>query len=183
MSDQPRRPSGEPYDWYVRARELRSQGSHDAAAELLTHLLDDQAESAHARELLAQAYFDARRWELALEQFLLLAEQAPDDDYARYGAGMTLWRLWRFTDAVEHLELAAVMRPDSRAYEVALRQVRATLKAREEAGYPLDGPLDVRPQEPPDSPYRLLLPESLRGTTDETGTEGEGPTLTPRDDT
>ncbi len=157
MSETPRRPAGEPYDWYVRARELRSQGSHDAAAEVLAHLLEAEPDSAHARELLAQAYFDARRWEAALEQFLLLAEQQPHDDYAKYGAGMALWRLWRFTDAVEQLAMASVMRPESRAYEVALRQVRATIKAREEAGYPLDGPINVAPQQ--SSIAGLVLPE------------------------
>jgi len=167
MSDAPKRPAGEPYDWYVRAVELRSQGSHDAASEVLIHLLSEQPDSAHARELLAQAYFDARRWELALEQFTYLSEQQPDDDYAHYGAGMALWRLWRFTDAVEQLAMAAVMRPDSRAYDVALRQVRATLKARAEAGYPLNGPLAVTPKQ--SSIAGLLLPDS-------------GPHLSPRVD-
>jgi predicted Zn-dependent protease len=167
MSETPKRPAGEPYDWYVRARELRAQNSHEAAAEVLQHLLDEEPDKAHVRELLAQAYFDARRWELALEQFLALAQQQPDDDYARYGAGMALWRLWRFTDAVDQLAMAAVMRPESRAYDVALRQVRATIAARKEAGYPLDGPLTVTPQQ--SSVAGLVLPEG-------------GPDLTPRED-
>jgi predicted Zn-dependent protease len=168
MSDTPGRPAGEPYDWYVRARQLRAQGSHDAAAELLQHLLNDEPDSATAREMLAQSYFDSRRWDFALAQFLELADRWPDDDYARYGAGMSLWRLWRFTEAVDQLAMAAVMRPDSRAYDVALRQVRATLKAREEAGYRLDGPLNLAPQQ--SSIAGLVLPEG-------------GPDLTPRGDT
>jgi hypothetical protein len=117
--------------------------------------------------MLAQSYFDARRWDFALAQFLELADRWPDDDYARYGAGMSLWRLWRFTEAVEQLAMAEVMRPHSRAYEVALRQVRATLKARAEAGYPLDGPLNVIPQQ--SSIAGLVLPEGA-------------PDLSPRDD-
>ena len=167
MPDIPTRPAGEPYDWYVRSQELRAAGSHDAAAEILRHLLDEEPDSAHARELLAQAFFDSRRWEAALEQFELLAKQQPDDDYARYGAGMSLWRLWRFTEAVEQLSMAAVMRPDSKAYSVALRQVKATLRAREEAGYPLNGPINVQPQQ--SSIAGLVLPEG-------------GPDLTPRQD-
>lgn len=134
---------------------------------MLSHLIAEQPDSTHARELLAQAFFDAKRWDAALEQFAALAEDRPDDDYARYGMGMTLWRLWRFTEAVEQLQLAAVMRPESKAYDVALRQVRATLKARAEAGYPLDGPLNVAPRQ--SSIAGLVLPEG-------------GPDLTPRED-
>ena len=47
---------------------------------------------------------------------------------------MSLWRLRQFPTAADHLAMAAVMRPDRPEYANALRQVRATLAAREDAG-------------------------------------------------
>lgn len=127
-------PAGEAYDWYRRGSALLDQGNAAAAAELLSWAVVAEPEAASVRETYARALFDARRFADAEQQFRSLVYLVPDDDYARFGLGLALWRLRRFPEAAEQLAMATVMRPDRTEYSAALRQVRATLAAREEAG-------------------------------------------------
>ena len=60
-----------------------------------------------------------------------LIEASPSDDYAHFGLGLSLARAGEHREAAQYLALAAAMRPDRKPYTDALRQVRATLKARE----------------------------------------------------
>ena len=53
------------------------------------------------RETWARALFDARRYEEAAREFRVLVDLAPDDDYARFGLGLALWRLRQFPEAAE----------------------------------------------------------------------------------
>ena len=129
----PGRPAGEVYDWYRRGMRLLEGGHAGAAAELLSHARDRVPESASVREALARALFDSGRHAEAAAAFGELVETNPGDDYARFGLGLSLVRLDRFTDAVEQLALAVAMRPDRAEYTSALRQARATLRARAEA--------------------------------------------------
>jgi tetratricopeptide (TPR) repeat protein len=136
---EPLPPAGEPYDWFRRGSALLDSGNAAAAAELLSWAAREEPQAHSIRESLARALFDARRFDDAAREFGLLVEQAPDDDYAQFGLGMSLWRLRRFRRAADHLAMASVMRPERSEYAAALRQVRATLAAREEAGLPPDG--------------------------------------------
>lgn len=142
----PGTPAGEPYDWFVRAQGLIATGDVDAAASLLRHAVAAEPTAASIRELLARALFDAKRFEDAIVEFTALVDLAPDDDYARFGLGMALWRRQEFTAAADQLAMAVAMRPDMKAYVDALTQVRATQRARAEAGLPADGPLPPRTQ-------------------------------------
>ena len=126
-------PSGGVYDWYRRGLELLGSGNADAAAQLLSRAHAAEPGSGQVLEALARALFDARRYPEAQAAFTQLAEARPDDDYARFGLGLTLSRRGDFEAAVQHLSLAATMRPDRRPYAEALRHVRATLDARERA--------------------------------------------------
>lgn len=141
MSDAvpPGPPAGEAYDWYRRGSALLESGDAAAAAELLGWAAREEPQAASVREYLARALFDARRYDDAAREFEALVDLAPDDDYAQFGLGLALWRLRRFRRAADHLAMAAVMRPDRPEYAAALRQVRATLAAREEAGLAPDG--------------------------------------------
>jgi Flp pilus assembly protein TadD len=130
----PDRPAGEAYDWFRRGSALLASGNPEAAAELLTWAAAEEPTAHSIREALARALFDARRFDAAAREFGVLVELAPDDDYAQFGLGMSLWRLRRFPTAADHLAMAAVMRPDRPEYGNALRQVRATIAAREDAG-------------------------------------------------
>jgi Flp pilus assembly protein TadD len=63
----------------------------------------------------------------------VLADANPDDDYAQFGWGLAAARLGDYELAVEHLALAASMRPDVRYYTQALRGARATVRSRSAA--------------------------------------------------
>ena len=100
-----------------------------------------EPEKASIREALGIAYFRLRRYKEAEAEFRAVLDISPVNDYAHYGLGLSLWRLQRFPAARDHLAMASVMRPQRADYAQALAQVRATLKAREEAGLPLEGPV------------------------------------------
>lgn len=136
--DRPGPPAGDAYDWYRRGTALLESGDPAAAAELLAWVVLEEPAAASVRESLARALFDARRYDDAVREFEVLVELVPDDDYAQFGLGLSLWRLGRFRRAADHLAMASVMRPDRAEYAAALRQVRATLAAREEAGLASD---------------------------------------------
>lgn len=131
------------YDWFRRADELLASGDASASLVLIDRVLEEDPDSQSAREIRARALFDAGRYAEAAEAFAACLEAAPADDYAHYGAGLSLWRLQEFPQARDHLAMAAVMRPDRSEYAQALGQVKATIRARREAGLPLAGPVDV----------------------------------------
>ena len=136
-------PEGTAYEWYRRAIDLLERGDASASLVLLDRVLTEDPDSVSAREARARALFDARRFDEAADAFDSLVQVNPSDDFAHYGLGMALWRLQRFRHAEDHLAMASVMRPDRDDYRTALDQVRATLRARRQAGLPLEGPLDA----------------------------------------
>ena len=128
-------PAGEVYDWFVRGLDLLESGNAEAAASLLAHARAAEPTSASILEALARATFDAGRYDEAHLLFGELAESTPDNDYARFGLGLTRMRVGDVPGAVEQLAMAATMRPGRADYQQALREARATLQAREEAGW------------------------------------------------
>ncbi|MCA1822892.1 MAG: tetratricopeptide repeat protein [Frankia sp.] len=123
-------PSGEVYDWYVRGVELLEQGNVHAAVELLAHASKAEPQSRSVREALARAQFDAGQYVEARASFEWIIEINPADDYAQFGLGLAAARTGDLEKAVQHLALAAAMRPDITHYTTALRGARATLHAR-----------------------------------------------------
>jgi len=124
------------YDLYQRGLDLLSRGSAAAAAQLLARANTAEPGSRSVLEALARAQFDAHRYGDAADSFRQIVDASPADDYARFGLGLALARTGNPRGAAEHLALAAAMRPDLRHYADALRGVRATLRARREAGLP-----------------------------------------------
>jgi tetratricopeptide (TPR) repeat protein len=122
------------YALYRRGLDLLGRGSAAAAALLLERAAAAEPRSPSVLEALARAQFDARRYADAAGSFRQIVEASPSDDYAQFGLGLALARAGNPAAAAEHLALAAAMRPDLRHYTDALRQVRATLRARGEAG-------------------------------------------------
>ncbi|WP_322762614.1 tetratricopeptide repeat protein [Frankia sp. Cr2] len=120
-------PGGEVYDWYTRGVALLDRGNANAAVQLLAHAVAAEPGSRSVREALARAQFDAGQYGAARESFAWIVENDPADDYAQFGLGMAARRTGDLRAAVEHLALAAAMRPDLRHYGQALRGARAAL--------------------------------------------------------
>ena len=124
-------PGQDVHAWYKRGLELLGKGSAAAAAQLLQRAADAEPASRSVREALARAQFNTGRYREAADNFRVNAEASPSDDYAHFGLGLSLARVGDHRNAAQYLALAAAMRPDRKPYTDALRQVRATLKARE----------------------------------------------------
>ncbi len=122
-------PRGEVYDWYVRGADLLESGNPAAAVQLLTHAASAEPESRSVREALARAQFDAGQYLQARESFAWIVSVNPADDYAQFGLGLAETKVGDLQAAVEHLALAAAMRPDLSHYAMALRGARAALTA------------------------------------------------------
>jgi predicted Zn-dependent protease len=137
-----RRPAGEVYDWFVRGLRLLEGGNADAAASVLAHAHEAEPDSASILEALARATFDAGRYREAQALFAELVETTPDNDYARFGLGLTRMRVGDVSGAVEQLALATAMRPARADYQQALRAARATLRARRDLADPSATPPD-----------------------------------------
>jgi len=123
-------PAGDVYDWFQRGVKLLQEGSPAAAAALLERAAHAEPESRSIREALARAQFNSRRYAEAAESFRRIVAANPAEDYAYFGLGMALWRTGDMEAAQESLAIAVAMRPDLKHYASALRQVRATLRAR-----------------------------------------------------
>ncbi len=123
-------PSGDVYDWYVRGRDLLSSGDAAAAVQLLSRTVEAEPHARSAREMLARAQFDARQYPDARESFAYLVERDPADHYAHFGLGLSARKLGDLSVAVEHLALAAAMRPDLSRYVRELHAARAAAARR-----------------------------------------------------
>lgn len=121
----PAAPAGDVYDWYVRGRDLLTSGDAAAAVQLLTHTVAAEPEARSAREMLARAQYDARQYPDAVTNFTHLVESDPADHYAHFGLGLAARKVGDFATAVEHLALAAAMRPDLTRYARELQAARA----------------------------------------------------------
>jgi tetratricopeptide (TPR) repeat protein len=110
--------------------DLLASGDANAAVQLLTHTSGSEPESRMVREALARAQFDAGMYPEAKVSFEKIVAVNPADDYAQFGLGLAAARVDDLDTAIEHLALAAAMRPDVAHYATALRGARATKAAR-----------------------------------------------------
>jgi tetratricopeptide (TPR) repeat protein len=122
-------PRGDAYDWYQRGLELLDNGDAAAAVQVLTHAAASEPESRMAREALARAQFDMGMYDEARENFSWIISVHPAADNPPCGLGLADTKLGDLAAAVEHLSLAAAMRPDIAYYSTALRGARAALTA------------------------------------------------------
>ncbi|HVE90946.1 MAG TPA: tetratricopeptide repeat protein [Actinomycetota bacterium] len=110
------------YEWFQQGMALLRSGDSHAAATVLERAVAAEPDKTSVREALARAYYGAERFDDALEQFLTVLEMSPVNDYAIFGTGLCLGRLGRLDEAVGHLKMAAVMRPDNDDYVSAVRR-------------------------------------------------------------
>ena len=115
------------YDWYQRGLELLGRGDNHAAATLFERAAAEESGKSSIHEALARAYFGSKRFDDALQQFGVVLDLSPANDYAHFGAGLCLARLGRFREAIGHLKMANVMRPGNDDYEKALARCEASV--------------------------------------------------------
>jgi Flp pilus assembly protein TadD len=117
-----------PYDWYMRGLRLLQTGSAAAAEQLLTRAAEAEPDSRSVLEALGRAQFEARQYARARTTFRRIIDADPTDDYGQFALGLSAARLGDLRTAVEHLALAAAMRPDLPHYGRELRMARARLE-------------------------------------------------------
>ena len=78
--------------WYRRGMDLLGRGSPAAAAQVLQRASAAEPGSRSVREALARAQFDAGRYAEAADNFRVIVEASPSDDYANFGLGLALAR-------------------------------------------------------------------------------------------
>ena len=72
--------------------ELLGRGSPAAAAQVLQRASMAEPASRSVREALARAQFDAGQYAEAADNFRMIVEASPSDDYAHFGLGLALAR-------------------------------------------------------------------------------------------
>ncbi|MBX5447954.1 MAG: tetratricopeptide repeat protein [Acidothermus cellulolyticus] len=117
------------YDWYTRGLRLLESGSAAAAEQVLHRAAQAAPGSRSILEALGRAQFQSRRYRAARESFERIVDANPTDDYAQFGMGLAAARAGDLLTAVEHLALAAAMRPDIAHYRQELHRARARLEA------------------------------------------------------
>jgi len=115
------------YDWYTRGLELLKARSAAAAAQLLARAAEAEPGSRSILEALGRAQFESRRYAAARDTFAKIIAVNPADDYAHFALGLSAARTGDLRVAIEHLALAAAMRPDLAHYGRELRMARARL--------------------------------------------------------
>ncbi|HZZ55523.1 MAG TPA: tetratricopeptide repeat protein, partial [Trebonia sp.] len=78
--------------WYTTGMELLGKGSPAAAAQVLQRAAAAEPQSRSVREALARAQFDTGRYAEAADNFRVIVEASPSDDYAHFGLGLALAR-------------------------------------------------------------------------------------------
>jgi Flp pilus assembly protein TadD len=101
------------------SRLLASDNAH-AAAIRLEHARDLEPAKGSVREALARAYYRTGRFEQAEQEFNVVLDLDPVNDYAHFGIGLCRLKAGDHTAARGHLRQATVMRPDNEDYRVAL---------------------------------------------------------------
>ena len=112
MTFQPPTRSAHPADAYHRAWELLEERDPRGAIAQLDPAIEAEPESTSLRTLRAWAYFQSAQLRRAEEELSTLVDECPTDLWARYALGRVLERQSKFTDALPHMRLAAVMSGD-----------------------------------------------------------------------
>jgi tetratricopeptide (TPR) repeat protein len=115
----------EVYDLFQRGSELLERGDFAAAAIPLKRARELEPDKASIREALGRALFHSQRYREAAEEFRVLADARPTDDYAHFCLGRALQQLGRHREACRPLAIAACLRPDRSEYRTYRDRARA----------------------------------------------------------
>jgi predicted Zn-dependent protease len=112
MTFQPPTRTAHPADAYHRAWELLEERNPRSAIALLDPAIEAEPDATGLRTLRAWAYFQSAQLRNAEAELSTLVDECPTDLWARYALGRVLERQSKFTDALPHMRLAAVMSGD-----------------------------------------------------------------------
>lgn len=101
-----------PAEVYRRAWALLEDRSPKQAIEILDPAIESEPASTSLRTLRAWAYFQSAQLGKAESELTVLVEECPSDVWARFALGRVLERQSRYSDALPHMRLAAVMSGD-----------------------------------------------------------------------
>jgi Flp pilus assembly protein TadD len=107
----------EAYELFQEGQAQLRRGKAAQATVLLEQAREREPDKASIREALGIAYFRAGRTEEAEEEFRVLLELSPVNDYAHYALGRCLEKLGRRAEANTHYKLAVSLRPGSKRYQ------------------------------------------------------------------
>lgn len=114
----------DPVDAYHLAWQLLQEREPRRAIALLDPAIDAEPESTSLRTLRAWAYFQSAQLQRAEADLACLVEECPTDVWARFALGRVLERQSKYTEALPHLRLAAVMSGDAEHEAGVLRVER-----------------------------------------------------------
>lgn len=106
------------YSLYSRGMWLLESGDYAQATVPLRKAARMAPGKTSIREALGRAYFRARRYEEAAEEFEAVVERYPVNDFAHFCLGRALELTGRKDRARRHLAIAANLRPERRDYRL-----------------------------------------------------------------
>lgn len=122
--------SNHPADVYHQAWALLEDRSPKQAIEILDPAIEREPTSTSLRTLRAWAYFQSAQLRKAESELAVLVEECPSDVWARFALGRVLERQSRYSDALPHMRLAAVMSGDPEHEAGVLRVERRMAESR-----------------------------------------------------
>jgi Flp pilus assembly protein TadD len=111
------------YSMFMEGRRLLAQGNPHQAAVVLERAASAEPRKVSIREALARALYNSGHTGRAQEEFAMVLEIDPSNDYGHFGLGLCHAHLGNVEAARAHLKLAVAMRPDHKAYRDALESL------------------------------------------------------------
>src|SRR5256884_4033223 len=113
----------ETYDLYQQGRAHLRKGRAAQATVALEKAKRREPRKASIREALGIAYLRIQRYQEAEEEFRVMLELSPADDYAHYALGRALEKQGKDAEANGHYKLASSMRPSDKQYAARIREL------------------------------------------------------------
>src|SRR5438874_13755910 len=111
------------YDLYQQGRAHLRKGRAAQATVALEKAKRREPRKASIREALGIAYLRIQRYQEAEEEFRVMLELSPADDYAHYALGRALEKQGKDAEANGHYKLASSLRPESTTYSSRIRDL------------------------------------------------------------
>jgi Flp pilus assembly protein TadD len=113
------------YDRWMTAKGLLASGDAHAASIVLESIRDAEPRKGSVREALGRAYFISGRHTLAEQEFAVLLEIDPANDYAHYALARCAMQRGDNHRARAHLKLARAMNPGNAEYAKAYQRLES----------------------------------------------------------